>query len=382
MVQSCLGEPEHALPPFAGDGAVQVLDCVPAVAPSLLEAVQPQAPQSDQPPSTRQPLVVQSCVGEPEHALPPFAGDGAVQVLDCVPAVAPSLLEAVQPQAPQSDQPPSTRQPLVVQSCVGEPEHALPPFAGDGAVQVLDCVPAVAPSLLEAVQPQAPQSDQPPSTRQPLVVQSCVGEPEHALPPFAGDGAVQVLDCVPAVAPSLLEAVQPQAPQSDQPPSTRQPLVVQSCVGEPEHALPPFAGDGAVQVLDCVPAVAPSLLEAVQPQAPQSDQPPSTRQPLVVQSCVGEPEHALPPFAGDGAVQVLDCVPAVVPSLLEAVQPQAPQSDQPPSTRQPLVMQSPEPSDQVPAVSLSSLSAVHTQVRCRLQVPLVLVQLPLLALQE
>lgn len=80
--------------------------------------------------------------------------------------------------------------------------------------------------------------------------------------------------------------------------------------------------------------------------------------------------------------QTLDWVPAVALSVLESVQAQTLQDDQPPSTRQPLVVQVPEPSDQVPAVSLSYVFAVHTQVRCRLQVPLVLVQLPLLALQE
>ena len=109
---------------------------------------------------------------------------------------------------------------------------------------------------------------------------------------------------------------------------------------------------------------------------------PLTGQPLVVQPWSGEPGHALPPFAGAGAEQVLDCVPAVAPSADDTVHSQAPQSDQRPSTRQPLVVQVPEPSDQVPAVSLSYVFAVHTQVRCRLQVPLVLVQLPLLALQE
>ena len=95
-----------------------------------------------------------------------------------------------------------------------------------------------------------------------------------------------------------------------------------------------------------------------------------------------EPEHALPPFAGDRLSQVLDCVPAVALSLAESVHSQAPQSDQPPSTRQPLVVQSQEPSDQVPAVALSFLSAVHTQVRCRLQVSLALVQTPVVVLQE
>ena len=51
-------------------------------------------------------------------------------------------------------------------------------------------------------------------------------------------------------------------------------------------------------------------------------------------------------------------------------------------TGQPLVVQLPEPSDQVPAVSLSCVLAVHTQVRCRLQVSLVLVQTPLVVLHE
>ena len=51
-------------------------------------------------------------------------------------------------------------------------------------------------------------------------------------------------------------------------------------------------------------------------------------------------------------------------------------------TGQPLVAQLPEPSDQVPAVALSFLSAVHTQVRCRLQVSLALVQTPVVVLQE
>lgn len=184
--------------------------------------------------------------------------------------------------------------------------------------------------------------------------------------------AAQVLVVVPQVTVSQLgHCVQVH---------TRQPLVVQSCVGEPEHALPPFAGDGAVQVLDCVPAVAPSLLEVVQPQVPQSDQPPSTRQPLVVQDRSGGPEHGLPPFSG-GGVQVIDCVPAVALSAVEAVHSQALQTGMP-STGQPLLVQAPEPSDQVPAVALSCLFTVHSQVRCRLQVPLVLVQLPLLALQE
>ena len=68
-------------------------------------------------------------------------------------------------------------------------------------------------------------------------------------------------------------------------------------------------------------------------------------------------------------MQLLDCVPAVALSVVEAVHVQRPQSDQPPSTLQPLAVQGPEPSDQAPAVSLSRVFAVHSQVRqlCVLQ---------------
>ena len=83
---------------------------------------------------------------------------------------------------------------------------------------------------------------------------------------------------------------------------------------------------------------------------------------LVVQGCWSGPEHWLPPFAGARLLQLLDCVPAVALSAVEAVHSQVPQSDQPPSTRQPLVSQGPEPSDRAPAVSLSRVFAVHSQV--------------------
>ena len=91
--------------------------------------------------------------------------------------------------------------------------------------------------------------------------------------------------------------------------------------------------------------------------------------PLVVQDCWSGPGHWLPPFAGAGLLQLLDCVPAVALSVVEAVHVQPLQSDQPPSTRQPLAVQGPEPSDQAPAVSLSRVFAVHSQVRqiCVLQ---------------
>ena len=76
----------------------------------------------------------------------------------------------------------------------------------------------------------------------------------------------------------------------------------------------------------------------------------------VLQSCVARPGHGLPPFARCGLSQLLDCVPPPQSAL------QVLQSDQPPSTRQPLAAQEPEPSDQAPAVSLSRVFAVHSQV--------------------
>ena len=87
-----------------------------------------------------------------------------------------------------------------------------------------------------------------------------------------------------------------------------------------------------------------------------------TEQPLIVQPCVGLPEHWRPSFACDGLLQLLDCVPTVAPSVVEAVHLQALQADQRPSTGQPLVEQEPEPSDHAPAVSPSYLFAVHSQV--------------------
>ena len=76
-------------------------------------------------------------------------------------------------------------------------------------------------------------------------------------------------------------------------------------------------------------------------------------------------------------------VSGTAPSLaVPELQPFRTPSLQTPSTRHPLVVQAPEPSDQVPAVSLSCVLAVHTQVRCRLQVSLVLDQTPLVVLHE
>lgn len=104
------------------------------------------------------------------------------------------------------------------------------------------------------------------------------------------------------------------------------------------------------------------------------------------------------PFTGFAFEQGPESVPPLMPSQRQrySVAPSStapsfavPESQpfltlflQTPSTRQPLVVQAPEPSDQVPAVSLSCVLAVHTQVRCRLQVSLALVQTPLVVLHE
>ena len=150
---------------------------------------------------------------------------------------------------------------------------------------------------------------QPPSTGQSLVLHASVSvaSPAHWLPPWAGVGLlhVRVLCWVPEPQ-DLLQASG--GPQSLQPPSTGQSLVLQAWFSEvaPAHSLPPWAGLGLlhVRVLCCVP-VPQDLLQAFG--GPQSLQPPSTGQSLVLHASlsVASPAHWLPPLAGVGLLHVV-----------------------------------------------------------------------------
>lgn len=142
-------------------------------------------------------------------------------------------------------------------------------MAGAGLVHVRVCEPP--PQVTE----HAPQVVQPPliGAGHAWLLQDCEVVPEHAAPPLAGAGAVQVRVWIPP--PHATE----HAPQPLQPPLTTaaQAVVLQVCVrtAGPEQVVPPPEGGGLVQLRELVCVPPPQLTEHAL-QALQPVQPPFT----------------------------------------------------------------------------------------------------------
>ena len=315
---------------------------MPAEAPSVVEAVHLQAPQSTgqlfaatvqaSPLMPQMPAEALSVRSEVQLQGPQVCGQPLVTqespLMLQMPAVLLSVRSGVQLQVPQvcgqplvtQESPLMLQMPAVLLSVRSGVQLQGPQACGQALVAqeapLMLQMPAVSLSVVEVVQLQVPQSR---GQLFAATVQDRDDGPVQGVPPHAA-GSTWTFDCVPALDASPVDAVQAQVLQDPPHQQSRGSLPVQDWDAGPTQAAPPHAGDGFVQARVCVPGKPQALAE----HALHADQPPSTRAFAVHERNDG-PEQALPPHPGAGLVQVRVCLP--VPQLAE----QLLHADQPPS---------------------------------------------------